>query len=150
MVNISPATRDDVAKCLDIREAAFRAQAPSAYTSDEVEALLSRDETPHMCQMIVLQQLFVALIDDEIVGLGGWRDKNLYNLYVAPAHMRCGIGSRILRHIEEDFVRAGGKTLFVDAGTYTLAFYESQHYELVNRRVSSDGLAYLEMRKQLV
>ena len=34
--------------------------------------------------MILDGQLFVARIQDNAVGLAGWRNRNLYNLYVDP------------------------------------------------------------------
>ncbi len=152
MIDLSIALGDEseIPRYLEIRRAAFDNQAPSAYTREEVDALLERDESPGMQQMIELGQLFVAKVDDVVIGLVGWRDKNLYNLYVDPNYMRRGVGTKLLREVEAQFVeRSGEATFHVDAGLYTRKFYESQGYIVTSTVTASDGLRYLEMQKHL-
>ncbi len=125
-------------------------QAPSSYSPEQVQALLARDESVGMSQTIAHHQLFVARLTGEVMGLGGWRNQNVYNLYVHPAYMRRGIGSALMEAIEAQFMaKTFHANLFVDAGLYTRAFYVGQGYEVLREVVSSDGLAYLEMQKRL-
>jgi ribosomal protein S18 acetylase RimI-like enzyme len=150
MIAISLAELADVERCLEIRHAAFSHAAPAAYSDEQVAALLGRDERPTMSAMIAQQQMFVARVDDVVVGCGGRRDVNVYNLYVDPAAMRQGVGSALLAAIEKQFVANKGRnTLLIDAGVYTQPFYESCGYRVVERVVSSDGLEYLEMEKRV-
>jgi ribosomal protein S18 acetylase RimI-like enzyme len=150
MLEILHGTPLDLTRCLNIRHDAFAYQAPSTYTIGEVRALLDRDEAEGMSQMIADGQLFVAKYARELVGLGAWRGKNVYNLYVDARYMRRGIGTKLLVAIEDQFQElTTHETLCVDAAMYTKPFYQSQGYELIREAVSSDGLAYLEMQKRL-
>lgn len=147
-ITIRLATRGELNRCLEIRRAAFVDQAPLAYSSTEVEALLDRDETLGLIEMIELEQLFVVSIESNIVGLGGWRGVNVYNLYVSPERMRLGIGSELLEYIERDFLeKSTSNTLYIDAGSYAERFYARNQYIVIDRPVSSDGLKYVAMKK---
>lgn len=150
MIQIARATENDVERCLEVRHAAFAHAAPSAYSAEQVAALLARDERPVMTAMIADGQLFVALDEGMIVGCGGWRHVNVHNLYVHPTAMRRGVGRMLLAAIEQQFAVKGREpVLRIDAGVYTLPFYEACGYELLDTVISSDGLAYLEMRKHV-
>lgn len=147
---IKLATEADIPQCLEVRAAAFANQAPQSYTGTEVMRLIERDETPRLIELTRAGQLFVAASHTGVVGLGGWMDHNLYNLYVHPSYMRKGIGSLLLAHIEEQFIaKSQYDELLVDAGLYTRSFYESQGYMVVGVATASDGLRYLEMEKRM-
>lgn len=105
MSEISLATKPHLDSCLEIRAAAFTDQAPSCYTDEQVEDLLSRDESRGMLEMMSLSQMFVATSQGSIVGCAGWRETNIYNLYVHPSFMRQGIGTALLSSIETQFLQ---------------------------------------------
>jgi ribosomal protein S18 acetylase RimI-like enzyme len=150
VVDIAPAIEAQISACLEVRGSAFRDQAPTAYPAEQVVDLLVRDERPGMTEMIAEGQMFVAYVDGIVVGCAGWRGSNLYNLYVDPRFMRRGVGSALLRAVEAQYAAKSGRDIFcVDAGLYTRPFYVSQGYEVLREVTSSDGLAYLEMRKRL-
>lgn len=149
-IDIGPGQESEIDQYLTIRTDAFTSQALGTYTASEVATLLDRDESSGMRAMILDGQFFVARILNEVVGLAGWRDTNLYNLYVDPEHMRQGIGSSLLHAVETQFAsRCPSNTFHIDAGLYTRPFYESQGYAVTRVATSSDGLKYLEMQKTI-
>jgi ribosomal protein S18 acetylase RimI-like enzyme len=83
---------------------------------------------------------FVAVVDADVVGtaLGGYDGHRgwVYHVAVSPAHRRLGIGSALLRRVEDALCRAGCPkiNLQVHAGNAgVVAFYEQLGYRVEER-----------------
>ncbi len=144
-MRIDRATLDDVPRLLEIRAAAFADQAPAVYTPAEVRTLLDDVDPDELRAMVTAGQLYVAVADGRIAGLAGWRRGRVRHVYVDPAFTRRGIGSRLLRRVEEHFDRD------VPAGVslHAEGFYAANGYRVVERATAWDGSGYLEMVKTL-
>jgi GNAT superfamily N-acetyltransferase len=149
-MRVEPAAVADLPRLLEIRHAAFAAQAPAVYSPEEVATLL-RDVDPAELRMMIMEtQLFVARADQDIAGLAGWHGDRLRHVYVSPAYGRRGWGSVLVRHAERDFrARSGHRTIKAGVVLYAEGFYRSLGYELVRRAVAWDGSGYLEMRRDV-
>lgn len=146
---VDHAKEAEVPRLLEIRQAAFLTQAPSAYSPREVQTLLADVDPGELHEMIRNRQLFVARQSGTIVGLAGWKGANLRHVYVDPAWTRRGIATVLLRHVEADFCeRIGAGELKANVVLYAEPFYRANGYEIVSGATAWDGSAYLEMIKR--
>jgi GNAT superfamily N-acetyltransferase len=147
---IEGAAREQVGRLLEIRRAAFSAQAPAAYSTQEVETLLGDVDPDELRAMAADRQLFVALIGADIAGCAGWRGERLRHVYVDPAFMRRGVASHLLRMVESDFRdRTGAAQIRAGVALHALPFYLARGYALVRHERAWDGSSYAEMIKFL-
>ncbi len=100
--------------------------------------------------MVDNNQLFVARVGDEIVGLAGWKDASLRHVYVHPDWTRRGIASRLLGQVEADFhARTGADEINAGVALHAEPFYLANGYKLIQRARAWDNSEYLEMVKNL-
>lgn len=144
-MRIDLASAADLPRLLQIRAAAFADQAPSAYSPAEVRTLLDDVDPEELRAMIAAGQLYVAVVDGRIAGLAGWWQGRLRHVYVDPAYARRGVGSRLLRRVEEHFEGS------VPAGVarHALDFYVANGYEVREQATAWDGSTYWEMTRTL-
>jgi nucleoside-diphosphate-sugar epimerase/GNAT superfamily N-acetyltransferase len=144
-MRIDRPTLADVPRLLEIRAAAFADQAPAAYSPAEVRTLLDDVDPDELRAMITAGRLYIAVADGRIAGLAGWWKGRLRHVYVDPAFHRRGVGSRLLRRVEEHFdgdIPAG-------VSLHAEGFYAANGYRVVERATAWDGSGYLEMVKTL-
>jgi nucleoside-diphosphate-sugar epimerase/GNAT superfamily N-acetyltransferase len=144
-MRIDAAVPADLPRLLEIRRAAFSAEAPRAYPPGEVETLLADVDPGELRAMVDAGQLYVARLEHRIVGLAGWWRGRLRHVYVDPAYHRRGVGSRLLRCVEQQFtgeIRAG-------VALHAEPFYRANGYRVVRCATAWDGSAYLEMVKAI-
>ncbi|HEY8791050.1 MAG TPA: GNAT family N-acetyltransferase [Actinopolymorphaceae bacterium] len=151
---ITPAVEADLPRLLEIRHAAFAAQAPSAYTDEQVRTLLDDVDPDELLAMIADRQLFVARLDPdagadgEVVGSAGWQRTRLRHVYVDPAHTRRGIATALLTYVESDFRRrTGAVEIHAGVALHAEGFYLATGYRVVSRETDWDGSEYLAMIK---
>jgi nucleoside-diphosphate-sugar epimerase/GNAT superfamily N-acetyltransferase len=142
-MRIDLASPADVPRLLEIRTAAFADQAPAAYTPEQVRTLLDDVDPDELRAMIAAGQLYVAIVDGRIAGLAGWWQGQVRHVYVDPAYVRRGVGTRLLRRVEEHF----HGTIPAGVSLHAEGFYAANGYRVVRRATAWDGSGYLEMAK---
>jgi putative acetyltransferase len=112
--------------------------------------------TPERYEVMLSERAFVvALLDGEFVGFGVISpDKCLVNaLYVAPDALGRGVGSALLRALEDVGRAAGVDTLRLESTLNAATFYESRGWargaETVSRFHSGLELSSVEMTRAL-
>jgi GNAT superfamily N-acetyltransferase len=150
-MRIEPATPADLDRILEVRWAAFAAQAPAAYSPTEVRTLLDDVDPAEVALMITEQRLFAARREDgTVVGSAGWQQFQLRHVYVEPGYHRQGIGRALVRRAESDFhARTGLGVIEVGVALHAELFYRAAGYRLVRPAVAWDGSGYLEMTRRL-
>ncbi|MEJ3744355.1 GNAT family N-acetyltransferase [Actinomycetes bacterium KLBMP 9797] len=149
-IEIGYAVPADVPRLLEIRHAAFAAQAPAVYPPEQVATLLTDIDPDELRRMAAARQLFVARVDGVLVGCAGWRDGRLRHVYVDPDHVRRGVGSALLARVEADFrERTGAAEITAGVVLYAEAFYRVNGYRVVREAAAWDGSLHLEMTKPL-
>ena len=88
--------------------------------------------------------------DQQIAGCGGWLDDSVRHMYVSPEITKQGIGTRLLKVLEEDFEKRTHKSV-IKAGVilYARPFYEKNGYEFLNIDTDWDGSKFNRMQKRL-
>ncbi len=147
--SIEVATLEEIPRLLEIRQAAFSAQAPTFYNEEEVRNLLEDVDPSELAEMIKAKQLFVARRGEEMVGLAGWKDDRVRHVYVEPSSVRDGVGSALLAHVEADYRRrTNSAEIKAGVGFQAQGFYEANGYEVLFRDKDWDGSEYFQMIKR--
>ena len=142
---------DDISRILEIRKRTFLHFAPSVYSPKEVKTLLGDIKTSELEEMIENKSLFVAEENHTIVGCGGWFRESVRHMYVSPEETKKGIGSSLLRVLEEDYKHRTNNSI-IKAGVilYARPFYERNGYEFLQIDTDWDGSKFNRMQKKLV
>ena len=156
-VLLRPATPDDVAGLRRLGEAVV---PPTYAPIDAAYAQRMLDEwwTPDFFTASLARMPYVvAESDAEVVGVAnlgpaqvrGQERQVMWKLYVHPDHQGRGIGTRLLRAVEEQ-VEGGALWLeVVDGNEAAAGFYRSQGFEEVERAANAPWPDDLWLRKSL-
>jgi predicted N-acetyltransferase YhbS len=142
---------NDISHILEIRKRAFSHFAPSAYSPKEVQTLLDDVNVSELEEMIENKSLFVAKENHTVVGCGGWFGESVRHMYVSPEETKKGIGSTLLRVLEEDYKNRTNNSI-IKAGVilYARLFYEKNGYEFLQIDTDWDGSKFNRMQKKLL
>jgi ribosomal-protein-alanine N-acetyltransferase len=144
------AAPSDVPRLLEIRHAAFRAHASAAHSPREAETLPADVDPEEIRACVADRRVFVARRDGRIAGLAAWDGDRLRHVYADPGAGRTGIGTRLLRRVEEDYRRRTGRAeIRAAVAPHAEGFYRANGYDLVERATARGGSGYLEMAKSL-
>ena len=123
---IRKACADDVAAAWEIRNASILSQCKGHYPPESLAIWTNGEITEQFIQFVV-EQLYVATVNDAVVGTG-MIDRNtgrLDAIHVRPDMMRQGIGGQVVSFLE-DIGRAAGLTkLTLDSTLNAAEFYRS-------------------------
>lgn len=84
----------------------------------------------------VHNQIWIAEIDDRIVGFIGVQNHNIDHLYVEPAFQKQGVGTALLNYVKEQFQHLSLYTF--EKNRVARSLYEKQGFKAVRFGVSPD------------
>jgi len=150
-ITIRKAVTEDIDEIAKLLERSVRALSVGYYTDEVIERAL-RSVFGVDSQLITDGTMYVAVIENEVVGCGGWsKRKTLYGgdqfatriddeldpavdaariraFFVDPAHARKGIGGSILRTCEAAAMEAGFKRIELGATLPGVPLYATFGY----------------------
>jgi GNAT superfamily N-acetyltransferase len=153
-VEIRNASLDDVATIAAVMRESVEAFGRGVYTPQQIASALRYICRPDE-QLIIDGSYFVAVVDDEIIGCGGWsRRRKVYSgsassvdedalldplleparirsMFVRPSFGRRGIGRAILQHAEQRAAAEGFRRLQLVAMRSAGTLYESSGYTAI-------------------
>ncbi|HEY9405552.1 MAG TPA: GNAT family N-acetyltransferase [Pyrinomonadaceae bacterium] len=131
MFTVRRAVEEDCGGIWRVHTRAIREIASSHYTPAETESWASPRAPEHYVEAIRNKEFYVAEEDGAITGFGALDHKQneIEAVYVSPEVMRRGVGSAILRRLEERALELGVNSLKLDASLNAVAFYQSAGYE---------------------
>lgn len=140
----------DIPRIVEIRKRAFLHFAPSVYSPKEVKTLLEDIKIAELEEMIENKSLFVAEENHKVIGCGGWLGESVRHMYVFPEETKRGIGSALLRGLEEDYKKRTNNSI-IKAGVilYARPFYEKNGYEFLQIDTDWDGSKFNRIQKKL-
>ena len=96
---------------------------------------------------------FVAEANGEIVGIGNGVVENgrgrVSLLFVLPEYFRKGIGRKLMKRLEEYFIRNNVRYSYLRSSSLALAFYQDFGYKKTSGMKKSFGIKYYPMKKVL-
>jgi len=91
------------------------------------------------------EELYVALDASEIVGTASLDQSRIRNLFVRIDHHRRGVGSQLVRHLEDLAAQQGKLNVFLFANVSAVDFYQEQGYAIVEEKTETIGVVSLTM-----
>ena len=108
------------------------------------EILIERAKTVHY---------ITALINNKVVGIGGYDNEKIHTLFVSRKCQRSGIGEKLLDEIIKRAKQENIESLITWSTFYARNFYEKNGFKMV-KEVSfpenKKDIILLEMRKELI
>ena len=123
------------------------------YPDQVVEYFLSYNQPKHIRKDSKKGYTALFFVDDKLVGSGCLLGTTLKRLFVLPDYHLKGIGTLIVKHLEEKAIENKCKTIDMFAMTYTAYFYQKLGYSELgfsNYTVDKDHTVdYMRMYKDL-
>ncbi|HVI90109.1 MAG TPA: GNAT family N-acetyltransferase [Dongiaceae bacterium] len=128
---------------------ALRQTNAADYGADVIARMTTSYNAPRVGLMIRGREMFVAELEDEIVGVIGYSGGTVRSLFIAPAHQGIGVGRQLLASVESRARHAAIRSLTVAASLTAIGFYRRCGFATL-RPVDSTGIAMMLMHKWLV
>lgn len=126
-VRLRGARADDATALCDVHARAIRAQCSAHYTPDEIAAWCARATPASFAKPLTDRRIVVAESADcgRIVGFGQLHPVEgvIEAVYVDPDYSRRGVGTAIVRKLEQEARALGLPGLVLDASTNSIPFY---------------------------
>ncbi len=120
------------------------------YSEKQIEALTAHDPDS-IVEFANRENIFyiVALEDDEIVGAGNIDLDNgeVKGIFVHPEHLRKGLGTSLLKKMEEKARNSNLEKLHVNSTITAKEFYESRSFEVVEETTQETNGVELQTYK---
>lgn len=153
-VTIRKAVARDAVSIWEIRNASIRAQCAGYYSDKDVAIWTDGVPTERFVQSVV-DKWHVAVVARAIVGTGviDCLTGHIDGVFVSPDLMGHGIGTAMMRHLQEIAARCGLENLSLDSTLNAAAFYRKCGFtgERISQYHSPRGisLACIPMVKQV-
>ena len=133
VIVIRRANFDDRKAIDDIRTCSIQGLATTHYSPEQIESWSANKQLEKY--PVETEYMVVALVDGVIAGYGDLRLKSneVRAVYVDANYARQGVGSAILRNLEETAYGNGLTDLHLGASLNAVGFYESHRYAVVKR-----------------
>jgi len=128
------ATPDDASGLFELRRRSILALAPKGMSETEAHAWATTLTVSGMERKIRDLEIWVAEVNDRVVGWGGIRGDRLEGLYTDPDFAGRGIGTELLGLLEASMRRRGIPAVFAEASANAERFYFRRGYEPIGAR----------------
>jgi len=124
----------DASRLFELRRRSIIALAPTGMSETEAHAWAATLTVPGMERKIRDLEIWVAEVNDRVVGWGGIRGDRLEGLYMDPDFAGRGIGTELLGLLEASMRRRGTTAVFAEASANAERFYLRRGYEPIGVR----------------
>ncbi len=131
-VQIRLSKPEDSEKIIELQTCSLR-KLSSSYNSNQIESLVRSQASLRFAQDEIG---FVAEHENEIVGFASWLVQPpciVSGVYVHPNLIRQGIGTRLLKAVEEIAIDRGNKAINVVSSLATVKFYQANGYQFIRK-----------------
>jgi ribosomal protein S18 acetylase RimI-like enzyme len=135
-----PADRSDVTTLHDIRVAAIRHLSLTHLSQREADDWAGRGGIPRVERAITNDEVWVALLDPEVVGWIHRSVNSIAGLYVSPRAARQGVGTALVRLAESRIAQTGEKLIVLESSFNAVGFYVRLGYAPTGSQSSSGAV----------
>ena len=139
-------------KICSLVQSTIRGVYPKYYPNEVVEFFCGLHSLENISRDIADGQVYVLIMNGEIIGTGSARDNHITRVYVLPKYQRMGHGSKIIRELEILITQGFDHTL-IDASLPAVCMYEHLGYKTLrheNMELQNGAvLVYDIMKKDL-
>lgn len=115
------------------RDAIRRVNAKD-YPPEEIDRLVSNFSTSDILDFLKQRLTIVAMHDDVVVGTGALQGSEIKSVFVSPDLQRRGVGSLLLRELEQAASKRGLQELVVSSSLSAVKFYSALGYVEQSRK----------------
>ncbi|WP_338110201.1 GNAT family N-acetyltransferase [Pseudomonas multiresinivorans] len=108
---IRQAHSDDAKAISQVIVAAVRESNGQDYPASVIESVVAHFTPERLIELLKERLIFVALLNDQIVGTGALDGNAVRSLFIAPQQQRKGIGQALMRRIEKAALERGIEAL---------------------------------------
>lgn len=143
----------DAARIKKIHTASVRALCAPFYTPDQIKTWTAG--TPDGMRRVIEQSPYFIVMETNktITGFASLRpDFSIWHLYIDPACVQKGIGTALLKNMEEFLLKAGHKTITLDSTLSAAEFYRRNGYEDIGKshvHMADQKIEVIKMKKML-
>lgn len=116
-------------------------------------SMLARKLTPNqMCREMQLGKGWVVEFEGSVQAVGGLLNNKISRLFVSSRFQNRGIGTALLRHMQQEVVEAGHRLLIVDSALKARTFYERNGFAFVEMKSFSyeaAAFSFVAMSKEI-
>jgi len=150
-ITIRKAGEADAVPIHELHLRSVRQLCSAVYLTEIIEGWLANRAPEGYLPGILRGEMYVAEIDEQIVGFGHAVPGEIAAIYVDPAFTRRGIGSQLMEYGMELATAGGAKTIKIDSTLNARLFYEKCGFkvtrEIILRR-NNVGIPCLELHLQ--
>lgn len=149
-VEIRVAYREEWNSCMLLAWKTFLQFEASEYTEEGIQNFKDFITDDTLYQMFVMgtYPVFVALVDDTIVGMLSMRNRtHISLLFVDKNYHKQGIGSQLIA-CAWNYLRTelGESVMTVNAAPYGVPFYHKVGFQDIGEETQTDGIIYTPMK----
>lgn len=149
LVTVRKATAEDWDSAMELAFRVFLKYEAEEYGPEGIKNFAQFVTDEDLKKMFLLGEylLFVAEIDDKLIGLISLRSGNHISLlFVDENYHRRGIGTRLVKHLQEYMLQnTKQQKLTVFASPYGVPFYHKIGFTDIGKETHKDGIIYTPM-----
>lgn len=146
---IRQAQSDDAKAISQVIVAAVRESNGQDYPASVIESVVAHFTPGRVIELLKKRLVFVALLNDEIIGTGALDGHAVRSLFIAPQQQRKGVGQALMRQIEKAALERGIEALLVPSSLTAESFYAHLGYHVVREQLQGEERTII-MTKRLV
>ena len=132
-LTLRQAEEGDAKAIYAVHTASIRGLCSSSYDGDAIDCWAGRQAPERYVPFIKEGEITVAVENGQVIGFGHLLNgEEVKGLFVSPDCGRKGVGSALLRRLEEQARRAGSETVRLKASLNAVGFYQGQGFSVVD------------------
>jgi len=137
-LTIRQARSDDAEAISQVIVAALRESNGQDYPASVIESVVANFAPERVVELLQQRLVFVALLEEEIVGTGALDGSTVRSLFIAPQQQRKGIGQALMTRIEKTAVERGIEALLIPSSLTAESFYARLGYRVVREQLHGE------------
>ena len=138
--SIRAATSSDAHAIWDVHTRSIRQVASRDYTPVQLAGWSDHlTAEGYVSAMEQGEVMFVAILDDKVIGFSSVKGASIMAVYVAPDGIGFGVGKALYQKLEAHAVAIGVAQLELDSSITAVGFYQKLGYTEISRKVHVTG-----------
>lgn len=142
-------TKKDAIKVSKLIKKTLTAINKKEYSKETIAALVTYNQPKKLIERSKTTKLFIAVEDNNILGVGGYEDDYLQCFFVDPKTHGKGIGKKIIKNVIKEMKKEGYKKIYCNSTKHAIIFYEKHGFKIIKEETSSFMNSYITYTKMV-
>lgn len=143
---VRPALEADAARVSQVILAALLTSNAQDYPASVIERVQASFTTDSVRQLMQRRQMFVALVDGELLGTASLYGRAVRSVFVDPAYHGHGLGRQLMAAVEQAALDSGLTSLVVPSSVTAEGFYARLGFVRVREHYEGEELTLIMER----